>query len=564
MIFQTEGKMKNEMSRDQLLEEIEFLNKRIADMENQETVTTVTDEKIAKLVNIEDQLLGLHSLEEKLKMITEGLVDIFNADFARIWLILPGDLCDKGCIYGSFGEDVHSCSDKSHCLHLLASSGRYTHINGDHRRVPLGSYKIGKIGLGLFPKLISNDVTMDLNIHDLEWAEKNGLVSFAGFQLISKEMHPVGVLALFSKQEIYHQELKLIEDLAHTTSQVIQSGKYQKSLQMSEERFRAVAESAIDAIVTTDMDGEIIYYNNSLNNIFGYTGGELKGKSLTLLMPERNQEIYIKELEKFRSSGEHRLIGKVVRTTGLKKDKTEFPFEMSLSRWESNEKTYLTSIIRDLTERKKMELQIQESLEEKELLLKEIHHRVKNNLMVIFSLLNLQSQYIKDKDDYQMLLECQNRTKSMALIHERLYRSDNLKSIDFSDYVKSLSKDLLRTYSVDQSRVKLNMELERVDLDVNVSIPLGLIVNELISNSLKYAFPDGEGEINLTIKSIGNDKVLKVSDNGVGIPEDIDFKNADTLGFQLINNLTKQIDGEIHLDQSVSTTFTITLKDTIT
>lgn len=556
--------MKDEMTRDQLLGEIDNLNQRIAEMESHETANIMTEKKIVKMVNLEEKLLGLHSLEEKLKMITSGVVDIFNADFARIWIISKGDLCDLDCIHGSVIEGNHVCPDKRNCLHLVSSSGRYSHLNGGHKRVPLGSYKIGRIASGYHPKLISNDVTSDPNIHDQKWAEELGLVSFAGFQLLSKEKKPVGVLALFSKQEIKPSELKLLEDLANTTSQVIQAGTFQKSLQMSEERFRAVAESAIDAIVTTDVNGEIIFFNNSLNHIFGYTGEDLKGKPLTLLMPERNQEIYIKELEKFKSSGEHRLIGKVVSTTGLKKDRTEFPFEMSLSSWESNENIYLTSIIRDLTERRKMELQIQESLKEKEVLLKEIHHRVKNNLMVIFSLLNLQSQYIKDKDDYEMFLESQNRTKSMALIHERLYQSDDLKSIDFSDYLQSLANDLFHTYSVDQNLVKLKMDLDRITLDVNTSIPLGLIVNELISNSMKYAFPDGtEGEINVTMKSNGSHKILKVSDNGVGIPENLDFKHADSLGFQLINNLTEQIDGEIELDRNNSTTFTIKLKDTI-
>lgn len=556
--------MKVEMTRDQLLDEIDGLNKTIAEMENHETANILTEKKIVKLVNLEEKLLGLHTLEEKLEMITKGVVDIFNADFARIWIISRGDLCDKGCIYGSNGEENHLCHDKSNCLHLVASSGRYTHTNGDHKRVPVGSYKIGKIASGYHPKLISKNVTADPNIHNHKWADDLGLVSFAGFQLLSKEKKPVGVLALFSKQEIKPSELKLLEDLANTTSQVIQAGIFQKSLQMSEERFRAVAESAIDAIVTTDVHGNVIYFNNSLNDIFGYSSDELKGKPLTLLMPDRNQEIYIKELEKFKSSGEHRLIGKVVRTTGLKKDGTEFPFEMSLSSWDSNENVYLTSIIRDLTERRKMELQIQESLKEKEILLKEIHHRVKNNLMVIFSLLNLQSQYIKDKDDYEMFLESQNRTKSMALIHERLYQSEDLKSIDFSDYLRTLATDLFHTYSVDQKLVKLTMDLETIKLDVNTSIPLGLIVNELISNSMKYAFPDGmEGEIYITMKSNGSHKILKVGDNGVGIPEDIDFKHADSLGFQLINNLTEQIDGEIELDRNNSTTFTIKLKDTI-
>ncbi len=211
---------------------------------------------------------------------------------------------------------------------------------------------------------------------------------------------------------------------------------------------------------------------------------------------------------------------------------------------------------------KRAEKRIEESLKEKEMLLKEIHHRVKNNLAVISSLLNLQSNYIKDKDDLELFRESQTRAKSMALIHERLYQSDDLKRIDFSDYIKTLAQDLFRTYAADTSRINLKMDLETVLLDINTSIPLGLILNELLSNSMKYAFPDDEkGEIIIKLELKDDQHVLTVSDNGVGLPEELDLDKIDSLGLQLVNSLTNQIDGDLDLDRSHGTKFTITFQE---
>ncbi len=218
--------------------------------------------------------------------------------------------------------------------------------------------------------------------------------------------------------------------------------------------------------------------------------------------------------------------------------------------------------VQDITDRKMVEEKLKESLEEKEMLLKEIHHRVKNNLMVISSLLNLQSQYIKDKEALNIFKESQNRAKSMALIHERLYLSTDLKRIDFGAYIQTLANDLFHTYITDPSKVRLNMNVENLMVDINTTVPLGLIVNELVTNSMKHGFIDGaEGEIRIEFYKENKKFVLVVGDTGVGFPEDLDFRKTSTLGLQLVNNLTSQLDGNIELNRDNGTEFIIKFEE---
>ena len=182
-------------------------------------------QRIARLSALKEQLLGPSDLGEKLKLITDAVVEVFGADFARIWLLDEGDLCEKGCRHAGVTEGPGVCRDRSRCLHLAASSGRYTAINGSHRRVPLGCYKIGRIASGEEPKFVTNDVPHDPRVHDRQWAASLGLVSFAGYRVLSPEGTPLGVLALFSKRPIDAGEEALLEDLANTTAQVIRRAR---------------------------------------------------------------------------------------------------------------------------------------------------------------------------------------------------------------------------------------------------------------------------------------------------------------------------------------------------
>ena len=216
-------------------------------------------------------------------------------------------------------------------------------------------------------------------------------------------------------------------------------------------------------------------------------------------------------------------------------------------------------IIQNINKRKKLEEELKKSLEEKDLMMKEIHHRVKNNFMIIQSLFQLQSRHIEDEDTQDIFRESQNRIKSMAFVHQRLYQHDDLKKINFGDYPQTLAMDIFKSYVNNPDQITLDIDTEDVTLDIDTAIPLGLILNELISNSLKYAFPNGK-KGRLMIKSYlkGIKYSLIVSDDGIGFPKEIDYKKSDSLGLKLIYSLSDQIDAEVKLDTTSGTRFEIT------
>jgi two-component sensor histidine kinase len=219
----------------------------------------------------------------------------------------------------------------------------------------------------------------------------------------------------------------------------------------------------------------------------------------------------------------------------------------------------------DITERKLAEEQIKASLKEKEVLLREVHHRVKNNMQVIISLLRLQAASVKDKKFSDLLKESQDRIQSMALIHEKLYRSEDFARVDFDGYLRGLARELFRSYGIDRSKIALKTEFGGVSLGLDNAVPCALIINELISNSLKHAFPEErEGEIEIAFHSTkGEDVELRVGDNGIGLPRDLDFRNTESLGLNLVTILAEnQLRGSIELDSTGGTKFLIRFKRT--
>ena len=337
--------------------------------------------------------------------------------------------------------------------------------------------------------------------------------------------------------------------------------KTEEALCESEETYRTLFESDPNYTILLSLEGVILDLNTSALNIIGISKDEIIGKHFTELTIFPKEEITVNR----------KMFSSLLNQDALSKHYESKIFDKNSNiRWIE---TVLTTIIKDdvpsyflvissdITERKVFEDKINYSLKEKNVLLKEIHHRVKNNMQIISSMLSLQTNYIDDNIALDVLKESQNRVKTMAMIHEKLYQSNDFINIKFDDYILRLVSDLFYSYNIQEDHIKPVIEVEDVKLNIETAVPCGLIISELVSNSLKYAFPEVKnGKIQVSLKRHNNKYELTVSDNGIGFPEDLDFRNTESLGLQLVNNLVEQIDGQITIDINQGTEFKIIFK----
>lgn len=325
-------------------------------------------------------------------------------------------------------------------------------------------------------------------------------------------------------------------------------------------RERALAASSNGIIIADARKPELptIYVNPAFERITGYSAEEAIGRNCSFLQGKDNEQAELKRLRAAIKEGNSCTV--ILRN--YRKDGSLFWNELSISPIYDTEGnlTHFIGIQTDITERQQIQEQLIASLKEKEVLLKEIHHRVKNNLQIVSSLLNLQSSYIQDEQALAMFKDSHNRIKSMALIHEKLYRSSDFTKIDLPDYIRSLTSNLFSSYRQVSSRIDLKQKIEDITLDIDTAIPCGLIINELISNSLKYAFPgEMKGKISISFyhQQENNRFILKVSDNGVGLPPGFNPLETESLGWQLIISLTEQLGGELTFSSQKGTDVTI-------
>ena len=344
-----------------------------------------------------------------------------------------------------------------------------------------------------------------------------------------------------------------------STEDITERKRAEEALRESEERFKTLVERNPHGIQVIDPTGIITYVNPAYQEMLGYTKEELLGKHIVDLhepaskRPELREYLSLLVKEKpepttyFQQN--RRKDGEVI----------EQAIDRNYSRDGEGNVVGFISVITEITERVRAEERMKASLREKEVLLKEIHHRVKNNMQVINSLLSLQAARIQDERVRDLLKNSQSRIRSMALVHERLYQSPDLAQVDFAGYVQELSRELFYMYNVNPAAIKIHIDVEGVSLGIDQAVPCGLIINELISNSLKQAFPgDRSGELRLQMRKDREETILVVSDNGVSLPQDLDWRNTTFLGLQLVSTLTEQLEGEIELDRSGGTTFKIT------
>ncbi|MTK64424.1 MAG: PAS domain S-box protein, partial [Methanobacterium sp.] len=330
-------------------------------------------------------------------------------------------------------------------------------------------------------------------------------------------------------------------------------------LRLNEEKLKAIINNSSDLIRILDKNRKIVFDSPSSTRILGYPEGSLVGSDpLDFIHPEDREKVRADIEEVF----EKRNPGTPSEFRILMSDGNYLPVEsIAQNMFDVPSVNGVVVTTHPIRERKEMENAIKSSLKDKEILLKEIHHRVKNNMQIISSLLNLQKEYVDDFEAINVLQESQNRVKTMSLIHEKLYQSDDLTHINIQEYVEKLVKDLLYSYAV--TDVHHTFDIKKIKMNIETALPCGLIISELVSNSLKYAYSNNnkDKELEISIKKFGDLYELSVSDNGVGFPENLDFKNTESLGLQLVNNLVGQLEGEITLDKNHGTKFKIIFKE---
>jgi PAS domain S-box-containing protein len=375
------------------------------------------------------------------------------------------------------------------------------------------------------------------------------------------------------EERVVHEECEVIFNDENSPTQMIGTVQDVTERIMAEEKIKILAnvvESSNDAIITESLNGVITSWNRAAEQIYGFSAEEMLGKDISILEPDNLKGEIKKLIEKTNQKEKIQHY----ETLRLRKDGTIANVSVTLSPIYGPAGSFaaVSCITRDITERKKVE----KLLANIELVRKkEIHHRIKNNLQVIYSLLDLQAEMfkgrknIKDSEVLNGFRESQDRVISIALIHEELYKGENIDVLNFSKYIKELAENLLLTFRLDTD-INLNFDLEEnIFLDMDTAIPLGIVINELVTNSFKYAFfgrDKGEIRIRLRREEIGECKteeckiasfILSISDNGVGIPEDLEIEDYDSLGLQLVTSLVDQLDGELELKRDNGTEFII-------
>ncbi|MBN2244203.1 MAG: PAS domain S-box protein, partial [Candidatus Aminicenantes bacterium] len=359
----------------------------------------------------------------------------------------------------------------------------------------------------------------------------------------------IGVLVIQSYttgMRYSEEEKNILVFISEQVAMAISRFRIRDDLLESEEKYKDLIEKANLAILIADEEGRLIYVNNTFYEMFGYKAEDRKRKNMINI-----DVVHPDDRARVKKINQDRIKGKDVPSRyefkGIKKDGTKIDCEIDVILLKKDGTNIGTrGYIRDITEEKKNKDRLESSLKEKEILLREIHHRVKNNLQIISSLLNLQSSFVQDEAALKMFQESNLRVRSMAIVHEKLYRSEDLSRVNFNEYITSLIGYMYQTYGIDPSQIKINVSVTDIFLDINSAIPCGLIVSELISNALKHAFPNGrKGDIQIVFDRIKPGKYrLIIEDNGVGLDSRIDIHNTESFGLQLVNMLTEQLQGK--------------------
>jgi PAS domain S-box-containing protein len=343
--------------------------------------------------------------------------------------------------------------------------------------------------------------------------------------------------------------VKLDDGVAVSFHDITEHKNRQAVTEFKNKELNEILERISDSFLAVDKNWNLIYLNNSASRIFNKDDKEILGKNFWDSFPFYKDSAVEKNLRKALEEQQPVIFEVEGKLT---------PRWYRVSVFPSLEGISIYAV--DITLSKAYEEQLMSSLRQKETMLKEVHHRIKNNLQIIISILNLQSYYIADPKALEIFRQSQNRIRSMSLIHEKLYKTENLSSINLRNYVADIVKYLSSTYGVDENRINVIFEMDNIELDSNNAISFGLIVNELVSNSFKHAFTkDRSGTVTLRAERRESGIMFELADNGKGFPEGVDVKGTSSLGLQLVNTLVDQLSGKMKIEKESGTKFTITI-----
>ncbi|NOS85655.1 MAG: PAS domain S-box protein [Ignavibacteria bacterium] len=350
--------------------------------------------------------------------------------------------------------------------------------------------------------------------------------------------------------------------VASLVEDVTERKKAEELLLAQREYLRTVIDTDPNFVFAKDWDGKFTLVNKAVAENYGTTVDDLIGRSDADFNSNIHEvEHFLNDDREVISTGNPKFIPEE-RVTDSRSGITKWFQTIKVPLKGTDGEYHVLGVAADITARKLAEGITWKSLKEKELLLKEIHHRVKNNLQIIISLLKLQSKYVYDPRDLEIFNKSRSRVETMSLIHEKLYKSADISQIDIGNYLNDLVKHLLSAYNISTARIDFSINAENILMTIDTAIPCGLIVNELINNILKHAFPDGYiGKIELNLRRSDENVILEVIDNGIGIPESFELDKSDSLGMQLVDTLVRQLDGVIEVNSSNGTKFTIEFRE---
>lgn len=331
--------------------------------------------------------------------------------------------------------------------------------------------------------------------------------------------------------------------------------------QLGEDSFRRVVEWAPSAMVMIDPEGIMVLVNAQTERMFNYGRAALIGQSVEILVPERFRQQHRGFRAGYLKDSQPRPMGIGRDLAGCRADGSEFPIEIGLNPIATEAGTMVLASIIDITERQRSQQRLEDALREKTVLLNEVHHRVKNNLQVITSLLNLQADYAADPRLRAILAESCNRVKAMALTHQLLYERKDFSRLRLGDYLERLVQSIRSSYRSTGNRISLRLEQpdENLALDLERAVPCGLLLNELVTNSYKHAFPgERHGEILIELSAGADDQIcLSIADDGIGLPPDTELATSSSLGLQLVQLFVEQLHGTTEVIRQPGSRFSI-------